>query len=325
MKAAVLVFSPQGAELAARHLSEYDLYGKNFGNNVSKEDFEAIFNTYDRIIFIGAVGIAVRYLAPVLRDKRKDPAVVVIDPTGQYVISVLSGHLGGANDFAREIAAIIGAVPIITTASDHLGYTSIDLFAKENNYVIADMKRMKEIAAAMVSGEPVYFYSERNVRPDYPHIVQAHSIEEALERKGIVVSYDALCMDDGLQLIPKVLHLGIGSKKGTKVEDLTALVEKTFVENGWDLRAISVAHTIDIKGDEESIKTFCKAAAIPLNVYDAKTLSKKESFCGGSDFVKQTVGVKAVSCPAALMGGDRLLVEKVSSSGLTLSVTEEIK
>lgn len=325
MKAAVLVFSPQGAELAARHLSEYDIYGKSFGNNVTKEDFAKIFNTYDRIIFIGAVGIAVRYLALVLRDKRKDPAVVVIDPTGRYVISVLSGHLGGANDFAREVAAIIGAEPIITTASDHLGYTSIDLFAKENHYVIADMKRMKEIAAAMVSGEPVYFYSERNVWPDYPHLVQAQSIEEAREHKGIVVSYDALHMVDGLQLIPKVLHLGIGSKKGTKVEDLTALVEKTFAEKGWDLRAISAAHTIDIKGDEESIKTFCKTAAIPLHVYDAKTLSKNEAFCGGSDFVKQTVGVKAVSCPAALMGGERLLVEKASSAGLTLSVTEEIK
>ena len=78
MKAAVLVFSPQGAELAARHLSEDDLYGKSFGNNVSKEDFEVIFNAYDRIIFIGAVGIAVRYLAPVLRDKRKDPALSLI-------------------------------------------------------------------------------------------------------------------------------------------------------------------------------------------------------------------------------------------------------
>lgn len=323
MKTAVLVFSPQGGELTDRYFSSYDLYGKSFGNNVSKEKFKGIFRNYDRIVFIGAMGIAVRYLAPVLRDKRKDPAVVVIDPTGHYVISVLSGHLGGANDFAVKLAEKIGAEPVITTASDHLGYTSIDLFAKENHYSIGDMKRMKEIAAAMVAGEPVYFYSEKKHRPDYPHLVETKSAEEAEAKRGVVVSYDAREMTRGLQLIPKVLHLGIGSKKGTKVEDLTALVEKTFAENGWDMRAISAAHTIDIKRDEGSIKSFCKNLQIPLYDYDANTLSGKEDRCGGSDFVKKTVGVKAVSCPAALMGGDNLLVEKVSSSGLTLSVTEE--
>lgn len=323
MKTAVLVFSPQGGELAARYFSSYDLYGKSFGNNVSKEKFKGIFRKYDRIVFIGAMGIAVRYLAPVLRDKREDPAVAVIDPSGRYVISVLSGHLGGANDFTVELAKKIGAVPVITTASDHLGYTSIDLFAKENHYVIADMKRMKEVAAAMVAGEPVYFYSEKKPRPDYSHLVEAKSAEEAEDKKGVVVSYDAREMTRGLQLIPKVLHLGIGSKKGTKVEDLTALVEKTFVENDWDMRAICAAHTIDIKRNEESIKSFCENLKIPLKDYDANTLSGKEDRCGGSDFVKKTVGVKAVSCPAALMGGDNLLIEKVSSSGLTLSVTEE--
>lgn len=323
MKTAVLVFSPQGGELAARYFSSYDLYGKSFGNNVSKKAFENIFRSYDRIVFISAMGIAVRYLAPVLRDKREDPAVAVTDPTGRYVISVLSGHLGGANDFTVELAKKIGAVPVITTASDHLGYTSIDLFAKENHYLIADMKRMKEVAAAMVAGEPVYFYSEKKPRPDYPHLVEAKSAEEADAERGVVVSYDAREMTRGLQLIPKVLHLGIGSKKGTKVEDLTALVEKTFVENGWDMRAIFAAHTIDIKRNERSIKSFCENLKIPLKDYDANTLSEKEGRCGGSDFVKKTVGVKAVSCPAALMGGDNLLVEKVSSSGLTLSVTEE--
>ena len=148
------------------------------------------------------MGIAVRYLAPVLRDKRKDPAVVVIDPTGHYVISVLSGHLGGANDFAVKLAEKIGAEPVITTASDHLGYTSIDLFAKENHYSIGDMKRMKEIAAAMVAGEPVYFYSEKKHRPDYPHLVEAKSAEEAEAKRGVVVSYDAREMTRGLQLIP---------------------------------------------------------------------------------------------------------------------------
>lgn len=324
MKTAVLFFSPQGGELADRYFSSYDLYGKSFGDNVSKEKFKGIFRKYDRIVFIGAMGIAVRYLAPVLRDKREDPAVAVIDPSRRYVISVLSGHLGGANDFTVELAKKIGAVPVITTASDHLGYTSIDLFAKENHYLISDMKRMKEIAAAMVAGEPVYFYSEKKPRPDYPHLVEAKSAEESEARGGVVVSYDDLEMTRGLQLIPKVLHLGIGSKKGTRVEDLSALVEKTFVENGWDIRAISAAHTIDIKRDEESIKGFCENLKIPLKDYDAATLSEKEDRCGGSDFVKKTVGVKAVSCPAALMGGENLLVEKVSSSGLTLSVTEEI-
>ena len=309
--------------MAKRYCSEADLFGKDVQRPIKKDDFGAVFNHYDRIVFIGAAGIAVRYMAPFVADKRKDPAVVVIDPVGRYVIPLLSGHLGGANAYAVKLAKAMGAEAVLTTASDSLGFEAIDLFAQKENYAFWDMKAMKDIAAAMVAGREILWYSEEDALPEYPHIKRVPSIEAADVNDGVVVTTKDIEIKRGLQLVPRRIHLGIGSKKGTKPEALVALIKKTLKTYAIHPMALSAIHTIDIKKDEPAIVFAAKEFGVPLNIYSAEELSTNENRCRGSDFVKATVGVSSVSCTAAYMGGESLIAEKISEGGFTLSITEE--
>ena len=118
------------------------------------------FETDDAIIFVGACGIAVRSIAPYVASKKSDPAVLVIDECGKFVISLLSGHLGGANELTLEVAELLGAVPVVTTATDLHHRFAVDVFAKKNCCGIQNMKAAKEVSAALLAGEPVGFYSE---------------------------------------------------------------------------------------------------------------------------------------------------------------------
>ncbi|VEJ35447.1 cobalamin biosynthesis protein CbiG [Aedoeadaptatus ivorii] len=322
---AVLCFSPGAAQLAKKHLADFAPYGKAFGNSPDRNSFGALFRAAEALVFIGAAGIAVRYIAPWLADKRTDPAVVVIDPAGRYVIPILSGHLGGANALAKELAERLSAEAVLTTASDVLGYEAPDLFAQKRGYVIDDMAAMRWIAARMVAGEAIYWYSERDAGPQYPHLIRVRTPEEADRPGGVVVSERDLSPEHALKLVPRCVHLGVGSKKGTTEADLMRLLENTLDVLGLDRRAIRAVHTIDIKRKEPSIVAVCEELGVSLYGYSAAQLSQNACRCSESDFVKRTVGVGNVSCSAALMGGSELLAEKIAERGFTLSVTREEK
>ena len=323
MKTAVLCFSPQGTALAKKYFSEEDLYGKDFQRPIKKEAFGEIFSTYERIVFIGAAGIAVRYMAPFVEDKRRDPAVVVIDPLGRYVIPLLSGHLGGANGYALELAKTMGAEAVLTTASDSLGFEAIDVFAQKENVAFDDMVAMKNVAAAMVAGREILWYSEEISLPKYPHIKRVSSVEEADAEDGVVVSKRDVEINSGLQLVPRRIHLGIGSKKGTDSEALVAFIKKTLKAYAIHPAAVAAIHTIDIKKEEPAIVYAAKELGVPLKIYTAEELARNEDRCSGSDFVKATVGVSSVSCTAAYMGGEAMIAEKICEGGFTLTITEE--
>lgn len=156
-----------------------------------KKIVEKSFKEYDAVIFISSTGIAVRVIAPFIQSKDKDPAVIVIDSTGKYAISLLSGHLGGANKLTEEIANIIGAEPIITTATDNLNIKAPDIIAKENNLVIEDLKKAKNIAALLVNGEKVAFIDEDDLI-DFPK-GYIYNIEDA---KGLVIVTNKLHINE---------------------------------------------------------------------------------------------------------------------------------
>ena len=305
------------------YFSDEDLFGKDFQRPIKKEDFGGIFNGYDRIVFIGAAGIAVRYMAPFVADKRRDPAVVVIDPVGRYVIPILSGHLGGANAYAVELAKAMGAEAVLTTASDSLGFEAIDVFAQRENYAFDDMVAMKEVAAAMVAGRQIPWYSEEDALPAYPHIKRVTSMDAADVKDGVVVTTKDVEIRSGLQLVPRRIHLGIGSKKGTDPQTLVELIKKTLKTYAIHPMALAAIHTIDIKKEEPAIVYAAKAFGVPLKIYTAEELSRNENRCEGSDFVRATVGVSSVSCTAAYMGGEMMIAEKIREEGFTLSITKE--
>lgn len=205
------------------------------------------FETADAIIFIGACGIAVRSIAPFVASKKTDPAVLVIDECGRFVISLLSGHLGGANELTDETAKILGAIPVITTATDLHHLFAVDVFAKKNNCAIRSMKAAKEVSAALLAGEPVGFYSDypwegelpeglvlcdKTGKPcgniEWEELKEHHgriTTENGTELKqilkiGIAVSIYKACspFPVTVHIIPKTVTLGLGCRRGKEAE-----------------------------------------------------------------------------------------------------------
>lgn len=144
------------------------------------------FACSDALIFVGAAGIAVRAIAPQVKQKTEDPAVVVVDELGRYAISLLSGHLGGANLLARAVAGVIRAEAVITTATDINERFSVDTFAKDNGLYIEDMKLAKEISAAVLRDEKIGFISDAKVRGNMPDcLIRCEDIEPEAKAQHI--------------------------------------------------------------------------------------------------------------------------------------------
>lgn len=172
MNTAYFYLTKEGEKLAHKLATVHpgDIYNKeNF-----KENLRAGFGKYDSLVCIMATGIVVRILAPLIVHKTSDPAVVVLDQKGHYAISLLSGHLGGANDLAREMAAISGGEAVITTATDVAGELSFDTFAKKHDMAIENIGQLKHISGALLAGKKVNVFTNKNVEKLYPELVEEH-------------------------------------------------------------------------------------------------------------------------------------------------------
>ncbi len=287
--------------------------------------YEKAFKEADALIFVGACGIAVRHIAPFVSDKTKDPAVICVDELGKFAISLLSGHIGGANRLAQAIAEGIGATPVITTATDINGRFSVDVWAAENGFAIDNMKLAKEVSAAVLEGE-VPFATELEIKGDMPSgIVSGGSAgsDGNGERGGlgIFAGYHVkLPFERTLRLIPGCLSLGIGCRKGTPKEKIEKAVLKVFADEGLDIRAIDGVYSIDIKSDEQGLIEFCGDMKLPLKFYSADELSAVSGDFSQSDFVKSVTGVDNVCERAALASSDRIIVKKTALDGVTVAV-----
>ena len=240
------------------------------------------FGAFDALVFVGAVGIAVRAVAPFLKSKARDPAVVAVDECGRFAVPVVSGHLGGGNDLAREIAAICGAVAVITTATDANGLFAVDEWAKHQNCAVTDPHGIKAVSARILAGETVRIRSEWPVDGECPAGV-ALTDGPDWEVWGEVRRHEG-----GLCLTPKALVLGVGCRRGTPREALeTAFRELCEEQNLWP-EAVCGAATIDLKAEEAGLLDFCAAHGWPLTCYSAEELRRAEGTFTPSAFVEQT-------------------------------------
>ena len=251
------------------------------------------FVTGNILIFIGACGIAVRAVAPFIRDKYTDPAVLVLDEGGRYVIPVLSGHCGGAVAAARMLSERLGAEAVLTTATDTRGMFSVDVYAKEEGLILSDRKRAKEYTAELLGGgggDPVL------ISPGKP--------------KG-----------DGLQLIPRCLVIGMGCRKGKSVSELYGFVQEVFDKHDLDIRAAEALVSIDLKAEEQGLKELAEKLHVPFLTYDKRVLMAEEGEFSSSEFVREVTGSDNV-CERAVMafGAKRLLVPKTAENGMTVAV-----
>ena len=272
---------------------------------------------YSKLVFICACGIAVRTIAPFVKNKKEDFAVVVCDEDGKFAISLLSGHLGGANELAENVAEILGGQAVITTATDVNGITAIDNYAKENNLEIDSMKMAKEVSAQLLNGEKVASKSDFNIEVPKDFVLTT-------EKTGVYVTYKTTePFENTLKLYKKSLVVGIGCKKGTPVENVESFLKTVFEENSLSERAILKIGTIDIKKNEKAIVELSKKYNVKLEIFDKKTLNSQKGEFSHSDFVLRTVGTDCVCERAVVAGGGKLIVKKQSCNGVTIAVGVE--
>ncbi len=272
------------------------------------------------LIFVCSCGIAVRSIAGLIQSKISDPAVIVIDDCGKYVIPILSGHIGRANRFAKIISENIGAIPVVTTATDIGGMFSPDSFAAANNLIISDMNNAKEIAAAVLNNEKI------GIKSDYPYTNLPYEFAEKTScRTGICVSADISerPFNITLNLVPKNIVLGIGCKKNTACDIIKEQVEQAFFYAKIDVERICTAATIDLKAEEKGLLEYCEKTGIFLNTYSADELMNVEGNFEKSDFVFRKTGTDNVCERSAVKCSDgELVIKKFAKNGVTVAAAE---
>ena len=287
----------------------------------------------DAIIFVGATGIAVRAIAPFICGKAVDPAVLVIDEAGRYVISLLSGHLGGANALARTAASLIEAEPIITTATDAESAFAVDTFAKENGFLLTDLRKAKEVSAKVLRGEKLRIYSdipmERLVHRPARHEAELVPAQD-IDRADIVISYRTKLLNQatGLRLIAKRVHVGLGARKGVTQAEVAAAVATCLEDAGIDPRAVVALASIDLKKQEAGILAYSYESGVPFVTYTAEELRTVEGAFAGSSFVQSVTGVanvceRAAAYAAGRSGHAEVLVHKSIHGNVTTAVAVE--
>lgn len=324
----IISFTHQGAKLSLKLLQifpEAEIYSKYPSDNMKLLDkdiklfISEIFHKSRAIIFISALGIAVRAVAPYIRAKDKDAAVIVIDDTGKYVIPMLSGHIGGANDIAKKIADFIKAEPVITTSTDRNNKFAVDVWAKKNNLYIDDTAMIKEVSSRLLRNEKVAFQSDYNVDGSLP----AGITDDIIAECGIVIS-DKIIQSPfkyTMQLIPKEYVLGIGARKGADYNFLKTFVKRVFRENNIDKRKILAIVSIDIKKDENSINLLAKELSVPFITYSGQELSEVDGDFTPSEFVRNITGVDNVCERAVICYGETdIIIKKICENGFTLSI-----
>lgn len=319
MKLACIVFSAAGYEIAERirRSSSYET------GIYDKADYKAklpdIFNTYRNIVFISSVGIAVRLSAPYLRHKSCDPAIVVVDDMGRFSISLISGHLGGANSLAIELSQVLGCQPVITTASDGRGIEAVDMFAAANDLQIESLEAAKKVTAMMLEGRKIKLDSELVLVMNYDNISELeYEAEVIVSSKKSIFSDKPFCI-----LRPRNINIGIGCRRGKSKDEILKAINAVLERNDISRKCIKTLATADIKADEQGIIDASRELGCSLRIFDRESIAKVEKLFGQSEFVKAATGVASVCEPCACLAGGHLIVNKTVINGITVAVARE--
>ena len=257
-----------------------------------------------------------RAIAPHCKSKATDPAVIVLDERGRFSIPILSGHLGGANDLAKKLASICGAVPVITTATDIEGVFAVDEWAKAQNCHVLEPGRIKTVSGTLLADKVVYYDSQWKITGTQPK-----NVFPADENHQADFSVTLHPQSDALHLVPKICVLGVGCKRGTSAEHIEATFKQFCKETGCAPQSICACASIDLKKDEPGLLKFCQNHDFSIHFYTAEELKKTSGEFTSSSFVQQITGVDNVCARAAVLAsGGELVIEKHIYSGVTFAV-----
>ncbi len=334
---AVVAVTKQGAALARSlgGLLPADLYlpekfaageGEHGYNRPVAEVVKLLFRSYRYLVLVMAAGIAVRLVAPELHDKHTDPGVVTLDEGGKFCISLLSGHVGGANELAGRVAALTGAQPVVTTASEVSGGVPVDILGREFGWTIEDDTRVKAVSAALVNGAPAGLYQDAGERGWLPeplpdNLTVYDSLEElakAAPEAALVISDRTLDMrqlpEDTVVYRPRTLVVGLGCNRNTAAAEIEAAVQRLFYEYGLAVASLRNVATIDIKKDEAGILAFAAGRDLPVAYFGKDALAAVAFPSAPSDAALRHTGTPSVCEAAALLSSNaaELAVPKAS-------------
>jgi cobalt-precorrin 5A hydrolase len=347
-KIAIWAITPKGGKLAdqlARQLPEADIYvsqkisettcpSKTFKS--LSEIVEAKFDCYSGHIFVMSTGIVVRVIAPLIRSKIQDPAVVVVDDLGKNVISLLSGHIGGANELTRRIAPVIGATPVITTATDVNRVPAIDVLAKERNLFIENPGAIKTVNMALLKGEKIFIHDPfnllKNRLPRSEYLTQAELIKhlhkssqqvEIEENTYVYISDIRVDLPFRVLILrPVSLVAGIGCNRNTAMTEIRTHLEDVLMKHCLASSSLKSIASLDLKADEAGLIELAENLGLALDFYNRQELNRVKKIQNPSKVVEKHVGVKSVCEAAAILaaGDGTLIVPKQSTKNVTVAI-----
>ncbi|MBR4396635.1 MAG: cobalt-precorrin 5A hydrolase [Methanobrevibacter sp.] len=319
MKISIIAFTDNGMEIAYKlfnSLSQDELNDVNFtrcGKGALSAWSEEHFSHSDALVFIGAMGIALRAIAPYIKTKTKDPAVVVVDELGQFSIPILSGHIGGANELAIKISEILNAIPVITTATDINNVFAIDTWAKRQGLKILNPECIKLVSSKLLKGEAIHIKTDYEIKGNAPKNVYLNDLEDSNSDYDVIISHkieENEYKKDTLLLIPQIITVGIGCRKDTSFENIEESILTILKKEKYPILSVNAIASIDKKKSENGIIEFAKKYDLPFKTYSAEDLNSLEGDFTKSEFVKSVVEVDNVCERSALFESNGKLIRR---------------
>lgn len=320
MQKTIITHSDKGQTLAER-LIENGFEAKIIR---SPKNYETLWNENEALIFIGALGICVREIAPFLKDKKTDPAVINMDANGQFVQPVVSGHIGGANQLATDIANLLGATPVVTTVSDTSGLWALDVLPKKYNWTLECGENLTQLMAAFVNGKKTALLLEVRdkgtlvLETETPsHVDVFYKADDFMpDDYAVILAVTPFVRDFGSKAIfyrPKVLQLGLGCQRNLSFAAFENELLAGLQSQNISPASIANLGTVDIKADEKAFLELSRKWNVELQVLDGETLSKQD-IPNPSGKVNEVTGSYGVAEAAAMhLSANNLLVEKTKA------------
>ena len=350
MRVAVITITRGGAQLGRRlreSMAGLELHvSRRYAGQAGKEcsSFEpsglkalivSFWKEYEGFVFIMATGIVVRMISPLLESKEIDPAVVVMDDTGKFAISLLSGHLGGANELAERCAFASGARAVITTATDVNDLPSFDMLAKENGWIIDDISKVKHLNTLLLDNREIAVVDPGGQTRNWLHgrgrVKFYNTFAEAVDSQAhgfLFVTNRQLppkTLPDNLLLLrPRNLVLGIGCNRGTAADEIDEFVASHLKRMFLSSKSVCCIASAAAKRDEAGLLEYAARLGVSLHCYESEELNRTEFPSPPSAHAMAAVGASGVAEPAAILAsnGGRLMLKKVKSENVTLAVAE---
>ncbi len=305
-----------------------------------QETLTETFVSFNALIYIMATGIVVRSLAPLLQSKYIDPAVVVLDEEGQFAIPLLSGHVGGANRLAREIAIKLGGQAVITTATDVVGKPALDIMAQQMDATIEPISSLKRFNRFLAEGSEINLYSPWPLQASLREGLQWQEWQSGFARgfpivhknlplqPAVIISPFQLDLSEGadiLQIRPRNLSVGIGCRKGVTLAEVQLALQETFRVFGLDLRSIKKLASIDFKMSEPGLLDLADELKVPLLGFSREEIASLDGCYEASKQVFERIGVGGVCEPVAMLAANHgvSLMPKQKHRRVTVSVVME--